>query len=219
VVLEALIAARAPVDLIALAARFPLDELVHVELCARLAMELGGGAPLLHDPARLAPGPLAEARPLLRAADLVVRVFCVGEAVSIPLLRGTWRAATHPLVRAVLGRIVKDEAAHGSFGFLFLDWAADQLTAEDLRTLAVAATETAAALVCGWSPLAERKKVDARSSSVHALGWMDTDAYLALAHGSLEACVVAPLRARGIDVDYERARPVGQETPVPPSPQ
>src|SRR5258706_9641566 len=41
--LRALLEARAPLDLVALATRFPLDEIVHVELCARLAMELGGG--------------------------------------------------------------------------------------------------------------------------------------------------------------------------------
>ena len=51
--LEALIAARAPLDLIAVATRFPLDEMAHVELCARLCAELGGGIPLLHDPLRL----------------------------------------------------------------------------------------------------------------------------------------------------------------------
>src|SRR5262245_60251481 len=39
--LKALIAARAPLDLIGMATRFPLDEMVHVEMCARLAMELG----------------------------------------------------------------------------------------------------------------------------------------------------------------------------------
>ena len=54
---------------------------------------------------------------------MIARFFCVGEALSIPLLRGTWHAARHPLPRAVLGRIVKDEAAHGVFGFMFLDWA------------------------------------------------------------------------------------------------
>src|SRR5260221_14679588 len=32
--LQSLIEARAPLDLIAVAARFPLDEMVHVELCA-----------------------------------------------------------------------------------------------------------------------------------------------------------------------------------------
>lgn len=118
--LEALIRARAPVDLIAVATRFPLDELAHVEMCARLAMELGGGAAIYHDP-NLVPHPDAALPPLLYAAELVVRVFCVGEAISIPLLRGTARASTHPLVKQVMNRIVKDEAAHGRFGWLFLD--------------------------------------------------------------------------------------------------
>src|SRR5262245_26588179 len=125
--LEALLAARAPVDLVAVATRFVLDEVTHVEMCARLAAELGGGTPLSHDPDRLVPHPSPELPTLVRAAELVVRVFCVGEAISIPLLRGTARAATHPLVRAVLWRIVKDEAAHGRFGFFFLDWALDLL--------------------------------------------------------------------------------------------
>ncbi|HVJ15865.1 MAG TPA: hypothetical protein VM686_10490, partial [Polyangiaceae bacterium] len=48
--LRALIEARAPLDLIAVASRFPLDEMVHVELCARMAMELGGGTEIVHDP-------------------------------------------------------------------------------------------------------------------------------------------------------------------------
>ena len=48
--------------------------------------------------------------PLLRATDCVVRYFCVGEALSIPLLHGTWQAAKHPLVRGVLGTIVRDDA-------------------------------------------------------------------------------------------------------------
>ena len=48
--LKALIAARAPLDLIALASRFPLDEMVHVELCARLVSELGGAVTVRYDP-------------------------------------------------------------------------------------------------------------------------------------------------------------------------
>ena len=106
--LRALIEARAPLDLIALASRFPLDEMVHVELCARMAMELGGGTEILHDPIdddRSTRRPTLS--PLMRAASCVVRFFCVGEALSIPLLRGTWHAARHPLPRAVLGRIVQ----------------------------------------------------------------------------------------------------------------
>ena len=36
-----------------LACRFPLDEMVHVELCSRLASEFGGGVEVHHDPEEL----------------------------------------------------------------------------------------------------------------------------------------------------------------------
>jgi hypothetical protein len=89
--LRALIEARAPLDLIALASRFPLDEMVHVELCARMAMELGGGTEIVHDPLVMVLDAQPDQSALMRAAELVVRFFCVGEALSIPLLRGTWQ--------------------------------------------------------------------------------------------------------------------------------
>jgi hypothetical protein len=195
--LQAMIVARAPVDLIAVAARFPLDEMVHVELCARLASELGGGTHIEHDPATLIPSPSHDLPPVLRAAECAVRYFCVGEALSIPLLHGTWRAAKHPLVKACLGRIVRDEAAHGTFGFTYLDWLHEDLSAADLVHLAHAAGETIDALVGSWSEV--RACPEASVDEVNALGWMETDAYLALARRSLATKVLAPLRSRGID--------------------
>ena len=84
-----------------MASRFPLDEMVHVELCARMAMELGGGTEIVHDPdAMIARRRPEGVSPLLRAAELVVRFFCVGEALAIPLLRGTWHGRTAPARRA-----------------------------------------------------------------------------------------------------------------------
>jgi hypothetical protein len=193
--LQALIAARAPLDLIGSACRFPLDELVHVEMCARLAGELGGGIPLLHEPLGLIPPP-QPGRALAQAAELVVRYFCVGEALSIPLLRGTWRAATHPLVKAVLGRIVKDEAAHGQFGWVFLDWALPMLTGDEKEVLREAAGKTLAAVQQNQARIQARD--EAETSAIHALGWMQSRAYLELARTSVETEVLAPLRARGL---------------------
>jgi hypothetical protein len=193
--LQALIAARAPVDLIAVATRFPLDEMVHVEMCARLAGELGGGTPILHDARALVPLPDRSLPSLLQAAELVVRVFCVGEAVSIPLLRGTWRAATHPLVRAVMGRIVKDEAAHGRFGWLFLDWAADGLGADERVHLGAVARDEMKKFERNWDNMVPRAEV---AADVNALGWMESREYLALARRSLEREVRQPLAARGL---------------------
>lgn len=196
--LKCLIEARAPLDLIAMASRFPLDEIVHVELCARMAMELGGAVEIVHDPDALVALPRDDLDPVLRCADLVVRFFCVGEALSIPMLRGTWHAATHPLPRGVLGIIVRDEAAHGTFGFTFLDWALPLLPESARPLLARAADDTITMVKRNWKQLRSRPRT--AFSEAHALGWMESDAYLDLATRSLERLVLRPLRERGIPV-------------------
>jgi hypothetical protein len=194
--LRALMEARAPLDLLALATRFPLDELVHVELCARMAMECGGGTEVLHDPDHMIAEPDPLAAPLLRAAKLVVRTFCVGEALSIPLLRGTWRASKHPLPRAVLGRIVRDEAAHGTFGYTFLDWALPKLATAEVAQLGRVADDAITAVRTRWDAI--RRSPPRPSFHGDALAWMHTDEYLALAARSLESKVLRPLEERGI---------------------
>jgi hypothetical protein len=196
--LRLLMQAQAPLDLIALGARFPLDETVHVELCARLAMEAGGGTEILYDPRTMILGATLPGPPLLQCAELMVRFFCVGEALSIPLLRGTWKAARHPLPRAVLGRIVKDEAAHGTFGYLFLDWAEPQLSREDRRLLGLQADLAIDAVVAQWDDLRARPKADWQEGN--ALAWMQTEPYLELAARSMNENVLQPLRERDIPV-------------------
>jgi hypothetical protein len=198
--LRALYECRAPIDLIALAARFPMDELVHIELCARMAMELGGGTEIQHDPDALIVDPSDKLPPLLRAADMVVRFFCVGEALSIPLLKGTWHAAKHPLPRAILGRIVRDEAAHGTFGFTFLDWALPALSDKDKGHLARAADGPIRAIRRQWEEMRKRRTPGYDQSVGDALGWMQTDPYVELASRCMTSRVIEPLRARGIMV-------------------
>lgn len=136
--------------------------------------------------------------PLLQCAELMVRFFCVGEALSIPLLRGTWKAARHPLPRAVLGRIVKDEAAHGTSGYMLLDWAEPQLTQSDRRLLGAAADLAIDAVLAQWDDLRRRPESDWHEGN--ALAWMATDAYLELAARSMNENVLGPLRERGIPV-------------------
>lgn len=203
--LRALIEARAPIDLVAVASRFPLDEMVHVELCARMAMECGGGTEIRYDPDAVILDANEDLSPLLRACELAVRFFCVGEAISIPLLRATWHNAKHPLPRAVLGRIVKDEAAHGVFGFTVLDWANDSLTDDDRAHLGRMADLGVDFLYTQWEDLAKRPRAAPHDGDV--LQWMQTEDYLTLAYRSLERDVLAPLRARRIPL-RERAAPV-----------
>jgi len=196
--LQALIEARAPLDLIAVGSRFPLDEMVHVELCARMAMEFGGGTEIIHDPKAMVLGSDASLSPLLQAADLVVRFFCVGEAISIPLLRATWHVAKHPLPKAVLGRIVKDEAAHGVFGYTFLDWAGPRFSVEEKARLGASADLAIRFLYQQWVELQKRRDEPRLADEV--LGWMQTGAYLKLACRSMQTLVIDPLEARGIPI-------------------
>jgi hypothetical protein len=197
--------ARVPLDLMSLASRFPVEELVHVELCARLAMRLGGGAPIGYDPEALTIPLDPSLTPLERCNELVVRLLCVGEALSLPLLTGCMRSATHPLVRAVLTHIVRDEALHGRLGFLYLDWIAGELSQVERDRLGRAAADTIAHHAPIWQELRSRA-VDGVTSEgfavadVRALGWMEASEYGILARMQLEESVRLPLRRYGIVV-------------------
>ena len=196
--LRALIEARAPVDLIAMACRFPLDEMVHVELCARLSMELGGGSEIRYDPHNLVYEPSRELSPLRIATELVLHNFCVGEALSIPLLRGSAKAAQQALTRAVLSRIVRDEALHGSFGWCYLDWASEQLSAQDRAELSLLAARSVYGVLRTWDGLKRDLALNGGKPRAHSLGWMQTRNYLTVAARSLKRNVLDPLARYGI---------------------
>ena len=216
--LQHLFRVQAPLDLIAVATRFPLDEVVHVELCGRLVAELGGAMELRHDPASLVPRLKPGLDPLLQCAEIMMRVFCVGEAVSIPILRASWQHAELPLLRAILGRIVKDEAVHGQLGFWFLDWCGDAFDADERAHLERAARDEIGKLLQSWARF-ETPALGAEADEVPGafglsdagddagtLGWMPVDVYLPTAHQALDDAVLKPLLDRGFDP--RRAEPI-----------
>lgn len=138
----ALLATRAPVDLCAMAADFVVDELAHVELASRVAMALGGAAPAAVDLGALVPPSdpsLPTPSPRLRAAELAVRVSCVSESFSVSALVAMRKASPNPLIRAAHALILRDEARHARFGWLYLDWAGETLDDADRARLRAAA--------------------------------------------------------------------------------
>jgi hypothetical protein len=197
--------AGAPIDLVGMAGEFVADEMLHTELNARMAMQLGGGAPYLIDFASLSPRP-APGPALQRAAELAVRISCVAEAFSVPMLVGTMRAATHPLTHAVLERIARDEAPHARVGWLFLEWAGARLDDVDRSRLA----DVALAGLRDQSPywtLARSKAAGGMTSEgflvrhVNELGWMEAEAYGREARRAVRAEIVEPLARHGIVLD------------------
>ncbi len=146
----AMLECGAPVDLIAACGDIAVDELFHVELSARVVMELGGAAPIAFDLAQIAPVASPGLRPLARAAEIAIVTSCVGESLSVPAIARSRVLATEPLVYAVLDRLLADEGAHARLGFWFLDWAADRLTDAERATLATRALDALEAYAELW---------------------------------------------------------------------
>ena len=153
----AMLACGAPVDLCAAAADFAVDELVHVALVSRLVMTLGGATPYLADLSRIAPTtpPLS---PRMIAAELAIKISCVGEALSLPAMTAWHRGATHPLMRGVLDRLRHDEGPHASIGHWFLAWADSWLSRGDREYLA----QIARAAIAVYEPLWLAPEAEAR---------------------------------------------------------
>jgi hypothetical protein len=189
-VAAALLAAGAPIDLVAAAGDFIVDEIVHTEAAARLATALGGAVALEVDLTRLVRPPAPAGDPVLRAAELVVRTSCVGEALTVPMLKLAAGLAGSALVEATLARVVGDEASHGQLGWWFLDWAAPRLDDAARAHLAAVAGDAirAFAQLLGGS---------CRDSG---LGVVGCDRYDPAFLAAVSHAVVRPLAVRGIAV-------------------
>jgi hypothetical protein len=144
---QALLAARAPIDLVAMASDFVVDELAHVELAARIAMGLGGAAPVEVDLAALVPALDPGLTPRQRASELVVRVSCVTETYNVASLFVGRAPARNPLLRAAHDLLLRDEAQHARMGWLYLDWIGDALDAPERARLAAAADDQMATIL------------------------------------------------------------------------
>jgi hypothetical protein len=188
----ALLAAGAPIDLVAAAGDFVVDEIVHTEVAARVAAALGGAVALEVDLTRLVrpPSPAAGGDPLLAAAELVVRTSCVGEALTVPMLKLTRDVAGSALISAALARVVGDESSHAQLGWWFLDWAQPRLDDAARAHLG----EIAGGAIAAFAPLF------GGACTGSGLGVVACEQYDPAFAAALSRGVLRPLAARGITV-------------------
>jgi len=191
----ALLQCGAPVDLVAMSADIVVDELFHVELSARLTMELGGAVPLAFDLAQIAPVTTPGVRPIVRAAELALVTSCVSESLSVPAMARSRALATEPLIRGVLARLLADEGPHARLGFWFFDWAAAQLTDAERADLARIAVDTIAV----YAPLWQDDACEACPRPA-GLGGHDAIGKAAL-RNAVEVNIARPLARHGIVLD------------------
>ncbi len=200
---SALLACGAPIELVAAAGDFVIDELVHVEAAARVAAALGGAVTLDVDLARLV-RPVATTDALVQAIELVVRVACVGEAITVPLLKLARTHAGSPLIASVLARIVADESGHAQLGWWVLDWASPRL--DDAARAHLGAV--AGAAVRAFAPTLQSGGATT-TCEPSALGVLGCEVYDPAFAAAVRRHVATPLACRGIAIPRADLEAVG----------
>ncbi len=199
-VVGALAAARAPLDLIGMTSDFLADEVFHVELASRLLMQLGGAAPKQFDTGRLALQLSSDLTPLQCANELALRIGCVSEVFASATAGPIMLETTHPLVRAVYERIIRDEARHRRFGSLYFEWAGEQLDDQERERLGQVTLSAVEMYAPIWRRAARLPEAPPEWSGfdVHELGWIPPVRFVPLAQTAMRDEVLPPLRALGL---------------------
>ncbi len=201
-VLRTMCEAGAPLDLIGMASSFVADEVVHVELTCRMAMELGGAVERPVDYDALYERPDVSLSPFERANETVMRVSCIAEAFSGHMAVAALRPTTHPLTRAVLGRIAADESLHYRLGALYFEWACDAMDEAERARLSRVAARTlhrlAPTLRPRRDPASARYRTPVRQ--IHEIGWIESRYFAHEVATAVRESIVAPLASYGIMV-------------------
>ncbi|MDB4936835.1 MAG: hypothetical protein JWP87_3807 [Labilithrix sp.] len=206
--LRLLLEVRAPLDLVGMAGDFVADEVSHVEIASRIAMELGGGVSIDIDTSAMLEPLSNEAHPLQRTNDRML-VTAIHETFSESNAIGTMRASRHPLLRSALEQIARDEARHTRIGWLYFDWATELIDDGERARLAGVALGCIEELATVWQARTSVAKEGVTSEGflvehVHELGFLDSESFVARSRACIARDIVPPLAERGIVVDATR---------------
>lgn len=195
-----LIQLGAPPDLIRDGLGVVEDELAHSELSAEVADSAGGdvGSPVI-DPAAMIIA--AGSDPSTALVSSILRFFCIGETVAVPLFRMLRRHCSVPVAVRALDRIMRDEGRHRQFGWDVLDWAllAGGSSIRDAMVDQVPAMMSE--VVSAYAPTLNDDDSEAElSSSVLAWGLAPPSDYSSTVSKSLECDVLPRLAARGVAI-------------------
>lgn len=194
---RALLEAGAPIDLVGMVGDFVADEMLHVELNARMAMAFGGAAPRLVDLSDLVPACTPGLSPFHTAVELALRIG-VAEALTVPILAEVSRASRHPLTHAVLAKLARDEGPHAALGLLVIEWADGRLTEADRARLAVAAEASMVSYRMDRARVAAQHVPMEIAQEMSDAGFADPARYVATLDRAMEQRVWDPLSAFGI---------------------
>lgn len=125
-----LVETRASLETIACASRLIRDEARHVALCLRVATALSAPGASVVRPDDVVRSILTHREPGIdaarrRVAETMLTGLYVAETASLYIIRTARKRERHPILRAVMGLILKDESFHSRLGaeWLAKHWA------------------------------------------------------------------------------------------------
>jgi hypothetical protein len=204
-VLRALVDVKAPLDLLGMTSDFLADEVSHVELASRMAMDLGGAALRVVDLDHFAARP-QRLTPSQRANELVLRVSCVAEAFSGGTASVSMAATSHELPRAVYETILRDEAHHRRLGGLYFEWAFAKIDDAELQRLGQVLLSALKPLSPFWKGsglLAAAARPPLPERDLCALGWLGPVRFAPVAREVVVRDILDPLVTVGIAIPQE----------------
>ncbi len=196
--LQRMITAGAPDDLLRVALRIVGDELDHAQLCHKTLVGLGGDGDAVEVEPTLRRGPASLEELLPSILRTVLKVFCFGETLAVPFFAEMRKNARGP-ARPTLDRIVRDEAVHSKFGWDSLDWLLE-LGGEDLRPAIGAMLPE---LVQHFEGVYAQRVAEDLSPAELRAGLLSASRYRKLCWRTVNATILPRMKARGIVVPEE----------------
>ncbi|HEY6037782.1 MAG TPA: ferritin-like domain-containing protein [Kofleriaceae bacterium] len=196
----ALALARAPVDLVAAAAKIPTDEVRHADLALRMAAALTDEE--VHQP------PVDTERHAYLAAPLsleeldyaMLEMPAIGETLACALLSASRDGATDPVARAVFSSLLRDEVHHARLGWYYLAWRSEQWSAADRQRVADRAGNFVVEVEVMFAH--GRDAPRGARSAARALGVLDTPTQRAAIRAVMEQEIVPGLDGLGLGASH-----------------
>jgi hypothetical protein len=192
--------ARAPIDLVAAAAKVPADEVRHADIALRFASALM--AEEVEQPAVEQDRHAYLAAPMsIETLDVaMLEMPAIGETLACALLSASRDGASDPVARAVFSALLRDEVHHARLGWYYLAWRSERWTAAERQRVA----DRAGNFVAHVEVMFGRGRDAPRGcrKAARALGVLDTPTQRAAIRAVMEQEVVPGLDGLGLGASH-----------------
>jgi hypothetical protein len=129
--------------------------------------------------------------------ETILRSFCFGETLAVPLFGAMRADTTHPVARDALDRILRDEAIHRAFGWDALD---ALVAIDETGVQAQVANHLPGVVRSFWSAYGDLADTVPLTAAERSVGLLDARAYRDIFASTLDDDIRPRLKRRGMSL-------------------